>query len=86
MTTNVMNTRPDDTNHRLEQAWIARQVWDKDIFVDALYIGSTDTTDDFGMYLFGPLPFLTHLSKEEGKYQESIQSSTTPDPGHHMRN
>ena len=49
MTTNVMNTRPDDTNHRLEQAWIARQVWDKDIFVDALYIGSTDTTDDFGM-------------------------------------
>ena len=24
------------------------------------------------------------LSKEEGKYQESIQSSITPDPGHHM--
>ena len=24
-------------------------------------------------------------SKEEGKDQESIQSSTTPDPGHHMR-
>ena len=23
-------------------------------------------------------------SKEEGKYQESIQSSTTPDPGHNM--
>ena len=23
-------------------------------------------------------------SKEEGKDQESIQSSTTPDPGHHM--
>ena len=23
-------------------------------------------------------------SKKEGKYQESIQSSTTPDPGHHM--
>ena len=23
-------------------------------------------------------------SKEEGKHQESIQSSTTPDPGHHM--
>ena len=22
--------------------------------------------------------------KEEGKYQESIQSSTTPDPRHHM--
>ena len=22
--------------------------------------------------------------KEEGKYQELIQSSTTPDPGHHM--
>ena len=22
--------------------------------------------------------------KEEGKYQESIQSSATPDPGHHM--
>ena len=26
---------------------------------------------------------LSH-SKEEGKNQESIQSSTTPDPGHHM--
>ena len=25
------------------------------------------------------------LSKEEGKDQESILSSTTPDPGHHMR-
>ena len=25
-----------------------------------------------------------HHSKEEGKDQESIQSSTTPDPGHHM--
>ena len=23
-------------------------------------------------------------SKEEGKNQESIQSSTTPDPGHHV--
>ena len=23
-------------------------------------------------------------SKEEGKDQESIQSITTPDPGHHM--
>ena len=23
-------------------------------------------------------------SKEEGKYQESIQSSSTPDPRHHM--
>ena len=23
-------------------------------------------------------------SKEEGKYQESIQSSTTPGPGHHI--
>ena len=23
-------------------------------------------------------------NKEEGKYQESIQSNTTPDPGHHM--
>ena len=23
-------------------------------------------------------------SKEEGNDQESIQSSTTPDPGHHM--
>ena len=23
-------------------------------------------------------------SKEEAKYQESIQSSTTPDPGHHV--
>ena len=23
-------------------------------------------------------------SKEEGKYQETIQSSTTPDTGHHM--
>ena len=25
-----------------------------------------------------------YLSKKEGKYQESIQSSTTPDQGHHM--
>ena len=25
-----------------------------------------------------------YKSKEEGKDQESIQSSTTPDPGHHM--
>ena len=24
-------------------------------------------------------------SKDEGKYQESIQSSTPPDSGHHMR-
>ena len=24
-------------------------------------------------------------SKNDGKYQESIQSSTIPDPGHHMR-
>ena len=24
------------------------------------------------------------LSKEEGKCPESIQSNTTPDPGHHM--
>ena len=23
-------------------------------------------------------------SKEEGRYQEPRQSSTTPDPGHHM--
>ena len=23
-------------------------------------------------------------NKEEGKYQEPIQSNTTPDPGHHM--
>ena len=27
---------------------------------------------------------LRNKSKTEGKYQESIQSSTTPDPGHHM--
>ena len=26
----------------------------------------------------------TFQNKEEGKDQESIQSSTTPDPGHHM--
>ena len=25
-----------------------------------------------------------HSKEEEGKDQESIQSSTTPDPGHHM--
>ena len=25
-----------------------------------------------------------HLSKNEGKDQELIQSSTTPDPGHHI--
>ena len=24
------------------------------------------------------------LSKEDGEYQKSIQSSSTPDPGHHM--
>ena len=27
---------------------------------------------------------LRNKSKKEGKYQESIQSSTTPDLGHHM--
>ena len=27
---------------------------------------------------------ISHISKEEGKYQESIQSSTIPDTGHHM--
>ena len=26
-----------------------------------------------------------NISKEEGNDQESIQSNTTPDPGHHMR-
>ena len=26
--------------------------------------------------------FVSHESKKEGKYQESIQSSTTPDPGY----
>ena len=26
------------------------------------------------------------IGKKEGKDQESIQSSTTPDPGHHMGN
>ena len=26
------------------------------------------------------------LSKEEGKYQESIQSNNATDPGHHMGN
>ena len=25
-----------------------------------------------------------HLSKKDGKDQETIQSSTTPDPGYHM--
>ena len=38
------------------------------------------------------MPILVHIlahvfvlqSKEEGKYQESIQSSTTPDQVHHM--
>ena len=28
--------------------------------------------------------FQSSQSKEEGKDQESIQSNTTPDPGHHM--
>ena len=27
---------------------------------------------------------LAFKNKEEGRDQESIQSSTTPDPGHHM--
>ena len=27
---------------------------------------------------------ICHRSKEKGKDQESIQSSTTPDPGHHL--
>ena len=30
------------------------------------------------------LKALSHQRKEKGKDQESIQSSTTPDPGHHM--
>ena len=29
--------------------------------------------------------FDVHQGKEEDKNQESIQLSTTPDPGHHMR-
>ena len=49
MAINVLNTRPGDTNHHLERAWIWRSVWDKDIFVDALYIGNTETTTDLGM-------------------------------------
>ena len=27
---------------------------------------------------------ISHQSKEEGKDKESIQSGTTPDPGHHI--
>ena len=30
--------------------------------------------------------YYVYKSKEEGKYQESIQSSTTPDSGHHIGN
>ena len=29
-------------------------------------------------------PLASNEIKNEGKYQESIQSSTTPDPRHHM--
>ena len=29
-------------------------------------------------------PFVSKVSSEEGKYQELIQSSITPDLGHHM--
>ena len=32
----------------------------------------------------GQLGSILFLSKSEGKDQISIQSSTTPDPGHHM--
>ena len=30
--------------------------------------------------------FITKKSKKDGKDQETIQSSTTPDPGYNMRN
>ena len=30
------------------------------------------------------LVVMSNKSKKEGKDQESIQSSTTPDPGHHL--
>ena len=33
---------------------------------------------------FCVLGILMEKSREEGKDQESIQSSTTPDPGYHM--
>ena len=44
----------------------------------------------FFLLLSGRSPYMTELlliwtlSKEEGKNQESIQSSKTPDPGQHM--
>ena len=37
-----------------------------------------------GMQRRGDVKNKTVYRKEEGKYQESIRSSTTPDPGHHM--
>ena len=41
-------------------------------------------------FVFGkayiPFSYLPKQSKKEAKYQESIQSRTTPDPGHRMGN
>ena len=36
------------------------------------------------LYIFAWNTLVWHQSKDEGKYQESIQSSSTPDPGHLM--
>ena len=39
---------------------------------------------EYHLYNYLHLTFYPDRSKEEGKYQEFIQSSTTTDPGHHM--
>ena len=38
------------------------------------------------MPIYGKTKCLKNKSKKEGKDQESIQSNTTPEPGHHKGN
>ena len=52
MMSHVSDTRPDDTNIRLNEAWISRSVWSSDIFVDAVYIGTTATVSNSSKFVF----------------------------------
>ena len=46
----------------------------------ALILGMTIIVDNILMHLC----YRCYKRKREGKDQESIQSGTTPDPGHHL--
>ena len=55
----------------------------KDIFLE---IDSSHSNNSYSLSRIGKLPYRSNFNKcnEEGKDQECIQSSTTPNPGYHM--